>query len=65
MKRLLVVFAVALLFGATACKKTCTCITKQDGVETIRVEMEMRGMCPDLNTKTYYEGVLIEETTCN
>lgn len=64
MKKLVVVFAVALLFGATACKKTCNCVTKVDGVETMKFEGEVKGKCADLNTKITLDG-MTSETTCN
>lgn len=61
MKRLLVVFAVALLFGATACKKTCTCVTKVDGVEMSTAEVDRDGKkCSDMDSKVDLLGVTTE-----
>jgi len=64
MKKLLLIGSVVLLLVATACKKECTCVSYENGVEVMRVTAEVRGSCVDLNTKVTSGGIVME-TKCN
>lgn len=64
MKKVLFIVGVVIIFTASSCKKTCTCVTTQDGVEIQKVEMETKGKCDELNV-TQTSGGMTIKTTCN
>ena len=54
---------VALAFCFVSCKKTCTCVTTQNGATVQTVEQQATN-CADLNV-TQTVGPMTQETKCN
>lgn len=64
MKKVLAVVAlVAAVACFTSCKKTCTCVTTQNGVTVQTVEQQAT-KCSDLNITQTVAG-FTQETKCN
>jgi hypothetical protein len=68
MKKVISILAVATLCVALfgSCKKTCTCVTTENGTEVSRTEMNLTGaqQCADLESTATSDGVTIK-MVCN
>lgn len=64
MKKVLAIVAVvAAVVCFASCKKTCTCVTTQNGVTVMTVEQQASN-CSELNV-TQTVGGFVQETKCN
>ena len=64
MKKVLAAIAIVAVAACfVSCKKTCTCVTTQNGVTVQTVEQQATN-CADLNV-TQTVGSMTQETKCN